>query len=102
MTSAPEKADDLRVADNPGAKRYEAMLGDRLAGYSEYILRPGRVIFTHTIVDPELEGRGIGSGLVRGELDDVRRRDLKVTPMCPFVRAFIERHPEYEDLVATR
>lgn len=59
-----------------------------------------RIVFTHTGVPPALEGRGIGSRLVRGALDDVRDRELKVVPQCPFVRAFIGRHPEYRDLLA--
>jgi predicted GNAT family acetyltransferase len=97
-----ESTDELRISDNPAARRYEAMLGDRLAAYSEYVQRPERLVFTHTIVEPELEGRGIASRLVRHELDDVRRRGLKITPLCPFVRAFLERHPEYQDLLAKR
>ena len=101
MVIEPELTDELRISENPGASRYEALLGDRVAGFSEYIVKPGRLVFTHTIVEPEFEGRGIGSKLVREELDDVRRRGLKVTPLCPFVRAFIRRHPEYQDLVAT-
>jgi predicted GNAT family acetyltransferase len=95
-----ETLDELKIVDNPEASRYEALLGDRVAGFSEYITKPGRLVFTHTIVEPEFEGRGIGSKLVREELDDVRRRGLKVTPLCPFVRAFIRRHPENQDLVA--
>ena len=92
--------DELRLADNPAETRYEAHLGDRLAGFSEYVVAPGRLIFTHTVVDPELEGRGIGSKLVKFELDDVRRRGLKLTPRCPFVRAYIARHRDYQDLVS--
>ena len=101
MAVQPETLDELEVVDNPEASRYEALLGDRVAGFSEYLVKPGRLVFTHTIVEPEFEGRGFGSKLVREELDDVRRRGLKVTPLCPFVRAFIRRHPEYQDLVAT-
>lgn len=94
-------ADDqeLRVADNPEARQYEVHLGDRMVGFAEYRLAPGRVIFTHTVVDPSLEGQGIGSRLARGALDDVRARGLWVTPYCPFIRSYIRRHPEYADLV---
>ena len=99
MASTPDTLDQLRVADNPAQRRYEAYLEDVVAGYSEYRLQPGRIIFTHTIVEPEYEGRGIGSRLVRHELDDVRQRGLKVTPLCPFVRAYIRRHPDYHDLL---
>ncbi|MDP8904518.1 MAG: N-acetyltransferase [Chloroflexota bacterium] len=97
---AAEGDDELRLADNPAERRYEAHLGERLAGYSEYVMAPGRLTFTHTVVDPDLEGRGIGSRLVRYELDDVRGRGLKVTARCPFVRAYIDRHPDYQDLVS--
>ena len=93
-------ADAIVVADNPEASRYEAHLDGQIAGFSEYLSKPGRLVFTHTIVEPEFEGRGIGSKLVREELDDVRRRGLKVTAICPFVRAYIRRHAEYQDLVA--
>jgi hypothetical protein len=93
-------ADDLRVADNPDRLRYEAHLDGELAGFSEYRLAPGRIIFTHTVVEPRFEGRGIATRLVRTELDETRQRGLKVTPLCPFVRAFIRRHADYRDLLA--
>jgi predicted GNAT family acetyltransferase len=99
VATAPEPAADIRVTNNPEENRYEAWLGDVVAGFSEYKLRPGRIVFTHTIVEPEYEGRGIASKLVREELDDARGRGLKVTPLCPFVRSYIRRHPEYEDMV---
>jgi uncharacterized protein len=54
----------------------------------------------HTEVEPRLEGQGLGAVLVRGALDDARARGELVVPRCPFVAAFIHRHPEYEDLVA--
>jgi hypothetical protein len=94
------RPDELHIADNPDRRRYEAHLGGELAGYSEYRLAGGRVIFTHTIVEPRFEGRGIATRLVRAELDESRRRGLKVTPLCPFVRAFIKRHADYQDLLA--
>jgi len=97
---APRVADEPpRVADNPEAGQYEAHLGDRLVGFAQYRLAPGRVIFTHTVVDPSVEGRGIGSRLARGALDDVRARGLRVTPYCPFIRSYIQRHSDYADLV---
>jgi uncharacterized protein len=87
------------VSDNPSQGRYEARLNGELVGISAYIERPGRIIFTHTEVDENLEGKGVGSRLARGALDDVRARGLRVTPRCPFIASYIRRHPEYQDMV---
>ncbi len=100
--SAPgeEPAAELVIADEPGRSRYEARLGGSVAAFSEYrLMRDGRVAVIHTVVDPAFGGRGVGSALARGLLDDIRARGLRVTPYCAFVRAYIERHPEYADLV---
>ncbi|HVA86470.1 MAG TPA: GNAT family N-acetyltransferase, partial [Candidatus Saccharimonadales bacterium] len=98
-TEPTEPTPDLRVANNPDARRYEAWLGDQLAGFAEYEPAEGRVIFTHTEIDPGFSGRGGGTGLARAALDDVRARGLRVTPLCPFIAAWIKRHPIYADLV---
>jgi predicted GNAT family acetyltransferase len=89
----------VTVVDDPVAHRFEARIGDRVAGFSEYRLKPGRIIFTHTEVDPAFEGQGVGSTLAAGVLDAARQRGLAVVPLCPFIRAYIKRHPEYADLV---
>jgi len=89
----------ITVVRNDGQHRYEALLGGRLAGFTRYRLRPGQVVFTHTEIEPEYEGQGIGSALARAALDDVRSRGEKVVPLCPFIAAYIERHPAYGDLV---
>jgi len=68
-------------------------------GFLTYTLRDGTIVFTHTIVPPELEGRGVGSRIVKTGLDHARAEGLKVVPQCSFVRGYIERHPEYADLV---
>jgi uncharacterized protein len=90
---------ELRVVDNPTQQRYEARLGRRVVGFSTYRLVGDRIIFIHTETDPALKGQGIASRLASGELDDVRARGLKVTPKCPFIAAYIRRHPPYQDLV---
>jgi predicted GNAT family acetyltransferase len=64
-----------------------------------YLLEGETITFTHTIVPEELEGRGLGSRLVKGALDEAREQGLKVVPACSFVKHYIERHPDYEDLV---
>ncbi|MGY1607007.1 MULTISPECIES: GNAT family N-acetyltransferase [unclassified Geodermatophilus] len=86
--------------DAPDAERYEIRDGDRLLGLAAYRRRGDEVVFTHTEVDPQAEGSGLGGTLVRGALDDVRTRGLRAVPHCSFVRGWIERHPEYQDLVA--
>jgi predicted GNAT family acetyltransferase len=91
---------ELTVRDNPEAGRYELLDGDRVFAVAAYERRGDTVVFTHTEVDPDAGESGLGSTLVRGALDDVRARGEKVIPRCPFVRGWIERHPEYADLVA--
>ena len=92
----PSTVDVRDVADS---QRYEARLGDELAGIAEYRRRDGRTVFTHTEVGDEFEGRGIGGALARAALDDVRARGERAVPVCPFIAEWIERHPDYQDLV---
>ena len=92
--------DDLLIVDAPERQRYEAILDDRLVGYAEYrLVRGNRVILFHTEVDPTVSGKGIGGRLAEGALDDVRARGLNVTVKCPFIAAWLRRHPEYTDIV---
>jgi predicted GNAT family acetyltransferase len=93
---------ETTVRDNPEADRYELVDGDRVLGVAAYRRRGDTVEFTHTEVDQDEEESGLGSRLVRGALDDVRARGGSVVPLCPFVAGWIERHPDYADLVADR
>jgi predicted GNAT family acetyltransferase len=89
-------ADEIR--NNETLHRFElAVEGGIAAAY--YRLEPGVITFTHTEVPQELSGRGIGSRLARGALDWVRAHGLKVVAKCPFVSAYIAKHPEYGDLL---
>ncbi len=92
----------LEITDAPEASRYEATLDGELAGVLEYVVKHERLALVHTEVDPRFEGRGIGSALARFGLEDARRRGLRVIPSCPYVRAFLERHHEYDDVVIRR
>jgi predicted GNAT family acetyltransferase len=87
------------VADNPSERRYEARVGDELAGFAQYHAQPGQISFTHTEVDDRFEGQGVGSRLASFALEDARRRGLAVLPFCPFINGYIKRHPEYAELV---
>lgn len=91
----------VQVSDAPDRHRYEAAVDGRVAGFAAYAdTDQGVRVFTHTEVEPAYGGRGVGGALVRGALDDVRARHLAARPLCPFIAGWIDRHPEYADLVA--
>jgi predicted GNAT family acetyltransferase len=89
----------MRVRDHRSEQEFTLVVGERRA-VAAYQLEGDTIVFTHTVVPPEIEGRGVGSKLIGGALDLVRDRGLKVVPQCPFVRAYIEKHPETRDLLA--
>jgi uncharacterized protein len=94
---------DVSVRDNRDESRFEAHVDGQLAGFSAYALSDGLITFTHTEVDDAFEGHGVGSSLVRYALDQVRADGgLRVRPLCPFVRAWIDHHPDYQDLTRPR
>jgi predicted GNAT family acetyltransferase len=90
---------DLTISDAQAAGRYEAILDGQLAGVLEYVLKHERLALVHTGTMPGYEGRGVASALVRFALDDARRRGLRIIPICPYVRSYLERHPEDADIV---
>src|SRR3954467_1617482 len=91
---------DVQVNKNEEAHRYEAFIDGAAVGCAEYQLTDQLVVFTHTEVEDRCEGMGVGSALVRGALDDVRRDgSRKVLPLCPFVKSWIASHEDYRDLV---
>lgn len=94
----PTPSDELTVVDVPEQQRYEAILAGRTVGYTEYRRVRGRLIFFHTEVDESMEGRGIGSRLAAGALDDVRAQGLRFSSKCPFISAWLARHHEYDDI----
>ena len=91
---------DIAVRRNDGKHQYEAHLNGQRVGISQFRPSPGRITFNHTEVEPEFEGKGVGSTLAKRALDDVRARGEKVVAQCPFVKEYIERHPAYADLLA--
>jgi predicted GNAT family acetyltransferase len=92
-------AERIDVADAPERDRYEVSVDGEVVGFSAYRARPGLIAFVHTEVDERFEGRGLGDRLIRFALEDARARGLAVLPFCPFVKAFIEGHREFEALV---
>lgn len=89
----------LTITDAVALDRYEAHVETDLAGYLDYVVKRNRLALTHTEVLPTHQGRGIAGALARFALDDARRRDLRVIASCPYVRAYVERHPETQDIV---
>jgi uncharacterized protein len=87
------------VVHNTEKNRFEVELDGKLADLN-YVLRPGQIIYTSTHVPRSLEGRGVGSALARTALDYARENKLGVVPHCSFVRSYLKRHPEYQDLSA--
>jgi predicted GNAT family acetyltransferase/glutaredoxin len=102
LESAVGSPADAEVVDVPEASRYELRLDGHLIGLAAYGRRDGRIAFTHTEVDESCEGRGFGSRLAAAALDDARRKGLEILPLCPFIAHYVERHPEYQELVARR
>ena len=91
---------DVETRKNEDAKRYEAFIDDERVGFAEYQLTDQLIVFTHTEVEDKCEGMGVGSALARAALDDVRADgNRKVLPLCPFIKGWIEHHPDYQDLV---
>lgn len=86
------------VRDNPARHRFELQTTAGLA-IANYRRDDLTITITHTEVPRAVEGRGVGSALVKGMLDNIRREGRKVVPLCSFVRAYINRHPDYHDLL---
>jgi predicted GNAT family acetyltransferase len=89
---------DQRITHNPPARRFGAIIDNHVAELT-YRIDGDRMLFTHTGVPHELQGRGIGGALVKAGLDYAAENKLRVVPMCSFVAAYINRHPEYQKLV---
>ena len=87
----------MDVVYNPARSRFEMAVPGGTA-FATYRRAGDVLIVPHTEVPSELEGRGYGSALVKGLLDHARAQGLKVRPACPFVAAYLRRHPEYEDV----
>lgn len=86
------------VTDNALRRRYE-MVADGATAYVTYVRHGNRLTLVHTEVPKALSGRGVGSSLATAVLEEVRRRGRHVAVECEFLEAFINRHPEFADLV---
>lgn len=95
---------DVETSHAPDRNRFEAHIDGDLAGFAEYQLADGLIVFTHTEVDESFEGKGVGSALARAALDAVRAGEEPLGPRrviatCPFIKGWIDKHPDYSDLL---
>jgi uncharacterized protein len=91
--------DDFEVIHNEEARRFELRINDALALLA-YRRFPGRILYHHTEVPPEIERRGVAAKLARAAMDFARANNLQVVPACSYVAAFVAKHQEYQDLVS--
>lgn len=91
---------NTEVRIGPSGHRFEILVDGNRAGLCTFRDEDGVRVFIHTEIDPAFEGQGLGSRLIREALDQTRAAGMRVDPQCPFVRAFIEQHREFADLVA--
>ena len=91
---------DISVANDEQGRQFHAEIDGHRAHLDYAKLQDGTLNLIHTEVDPALRGKGVGEAVVRFALDSARSGGSKVIPTCPFVKKFVERHPEYADLVA--
>jgi hypothetical protein len=91
----------IEILDRSEQRRFVITSDGEPAGFATYRLRDDVITFIHTEVAPAFGGRGLGTRLAAGALDDARRRGLRVVPNCPFIARFITEHAEYQDLLAS-
>lgn len=91
---------ELTTRRNDEAQRYEVLVDDQVAGIVDYRWRDDVMVLPHTETFPGHEGKGVGSAAARAALDDARAQGVQVDPSCPFIASWIEKHPDYADLVA--
>ena len=88
----------MEIKRNKARRRFEAEVEGKLS-VLEYRITGNSIVFTHTGVPPEIEGRGIASALTKAGLEYAQAQQLKVVPQCPFVREYLVKHSEYENLL---
>ena len=91
----------MDVVNNERKSRFEIEVEGEM-GVADYRRRGERIEFTHTEVPESLRGQGVGEALARGALEEAKREGLEVVPTCKFIRSYIDRHPEFQDLLAGR
>ncbi|MBY8855503.1 N-acetyltransferase [Nocardia sp. CA2R105] len=94
-----EQTTPSSVVRNDAQLRYEIWYQDRLAGFAEYRERENDTVFIHTEVDTEYAGKGLGGILAEAAIEDVVERGRTIVPRCPFIKSWLDKHPQYDDHV---
>lgn len=89
----------IEVLDAKERSRYEILVDGTFAGFTHYLHHEGALVFDHTVIKEQFAGQGLASTLVRATLDDVRAQKGRIVPLCEYVAAWLEKHPDYDDLV---
>ncbi len=90
---------EYRIEHNRAASRFEVRIEEKLS-LVDYIKQENVLVVTHTGVPTELEGRGIAAALTKALLEYAKENGLKVKPVCPYTKVYIQKHSEYKDLVS--
>jgi uncharacterized protein len=93
------ETDTIVIENNTEKQQYEAKQDGKVIAFAEYRPIGTSIMFTHTEVDEKLEGKGVGSKLIRFALEDTKAKGMTAIPMCPFVKIFIQRHKDFIDVV---
>ncbi len=91
----------VEIVKNAAARQYEMRVGEHTALVQFRSEKDGQICLLHTEVPAGLGGQGIGSRLAQGVLDSIRAEGQQVVPQCSFIAGYIERHPEYQDLISS-
>lgn len=92
-----EDQDEFTIVDVPEKSRYEMRDGETVAGFANYTLTPDKVVFTHTVVDEEYGGRGLGSKLAEHVLNDAASSGKRIVPVCSFIAAYVRKHHDWDE-----
>ena len=91
--------ENYKLIDNVALHQYEFRIGDLIPRIEYIKTKNGEIYLTHTEVPSALEGKGVGSSLVRLALEDIERQQLRLVPLCPFVAGYVQKHPDWKRLV---
>jgi len=91
---------EIELQDNPDAHQFELLVDGEPAGLAAYRMRDGVMVITHSEVSPRFRGQGLGDELARRTLDVIRARGGQVTPACPFFARYVEKHHDWDDIIA--